>query len=117
MEQVQNQGDLDNSAQWGKDEEAPTPALHPMTAIGRIVQFTFGSHFNEGRGWSGINGQSRVVPAMIVQVWSDTCVNLVVFVDGVVCVAPKTSVVRLDMQPVTIEGSPVADSWQWPERS
>lgn len=102
------------------DEAGQTPAegtqKFPKATIGRIVEFTFGSHFDTEMRWSGPNGQSQVVPAMIVQVWSDTCVNLCVFIDGSERTVAKTSICRhsgVDPE----EGQIVADSWQWPERS
>jgi hypothetical protein len=82
-------------------------------SIGRIVEFTFGSALDQWRSWKSDVGQSEVVPAIITQVWSDTCVNLTVFIDGEKCTLSRLSVVRVDR---LASNQTDHDSWRWPDR-
>ena len=75
--------------------------------IGRIVHYTFPNTF-AGTGQSR-EGQSRTVPAIIVAVWSDTCVNLRVFQDGEHPPLWKTSVVLKQS-----EDDLTCEYWEWP---
>jgi len=67
--------------------------------IGRIVIYE--STPNE---FSGGNDMGGPVPAMIVRVWSDDCVNLKVFTDGPTC-EWRTSILR----------GALIGQWRWPE--
>lgn len=78
--------------------------------IGRIVWF------NTPHGYDR--------PAMITQVWSDTCVSMVVFLDGpndVGWVRPETA--NSTNMATEWEGSvyyseqPTPRTWRWPERT
>lgn len=71
--------------------------------IGRIVYYTFVNH-----GDGPDQGQSQTVPAIIVAVWSDTCVNLRVFQDGAAAPLWRTSVVGRSV-------SSGGDYWDWPQ--
>ena len=72
---------------------------------GDIVLFTFSS--NEG---TSDDGQSKTVPAIVVNVFSDELVNLRVFQDGPAAPLWKTSVQHKD-------AGPGGDSsyWEWSE--
>lgn len=78
--------------------------------IGRIV------HFVQKRP-EGCGDRLVHLPAIIVAVWGDTCVNLQVFTDGQnsdsegVVSAKWITSVTLDETP-----SPQARTWHWPER-
>ena len=83
--------------------------LAPTPSIGRIVTF----HFAERSDQSDA-GQSKTVPAIIVNVWSDTCVNLRVFQDGSANPLWETSVMRRDcVAPEFLDG---CNTWEWPDR-
>jgi hypothetical protein len=77
--------------------------------IGRIV------HFVQKRSY----GQEPLVhlPAIIVAVWSDTCVNLQVFTDGQNSDPENTLPVKW-MTSVNLDEdeNPQPRSWHWPER-
>lgn len=51
---------------------APSPAPAPAPTVGRIVHYRVG----------GTDETPDVRPAMVVRVWSATCVQLQVFLDG-----------------------------------
>ena len=70
--------------------------------IGRIVHYTFLNDMALPE-----EGQSRTVPAIIVAVWSDDCVNLRVFQDGPGVPLWKTSIVEKS-------ASHGGDYWEWP---
>jgi hypothetical protein len=92
-------------------------------SIGRIVHYYQGDIeapdiFQKGEGhgheWRGTNG-TRTHPAMITRVWTDDCVNLLVFFDAS---APMvmTSMTLLPNE-VFAEGMHCTNSgWRWPER-
>lgn len=83
--------------------------LVPKATIGRIVLFTFPLPHN--RSWYDDEGQSAQVPAIITRVWSDTMVNLTIFVDGKKGVKVRTS--------VPLKNPRIAESgffFEWPER-
>lgn len=77
--------------------------------IGRIVHYTFPA--SEPLGYSLRAGQTRTVPAMIVAVWTDECVNLRVFQDGLEAPISATSVTLKNAD--TPEES---EYWEWPPR-
>ena len=87
--------------------------------ICRIVHYYQGDHeaptgYSDNASWSGTNG-TRFHPAMITRVWTDDCVNLIVFFDAT---APKVmcSMTRLPDE-VFAEGMHCTNSgWRWPER-
>ncbi len=73
-----------------------------IPTIGRIVHFV----------QNGI-----VYPAMVVKVWSDTCVNLLVFPNGSDPICPGA----LDSQGIAhsvklFQPSSPEWTWQWPEK-
>ena len=70
--------------------------------IGRIVLYRVG----QGDDHELKNNDAKVLPAMIVRVWGDTCVNLKVFADGYRDIW-KTSVTQGDGE----------YQWSWPERT
>lgn len=70
--------------------------------VGRIVHFYPASE----DCITGYNG-AEVLPAIIVRVWSDSCVNLKVLTDGPYDVW-KTSVIK------RAEGSDMKYTWDWP---
>lgn len=78
--------------------------------IGRIVHFTF--PHDEIKDFSSEAGQTQTVPAIIVAVWSDDCVNLRVFPDSSGPSIVKTSV------PLKNEHSDPNSGfyWEWPAR-
>lgn len=77
--------------------------------VGRIVYFTFTPDTELSGACEA--GQSRTVPAIIVAVWSDTCVNLRVFQDGTENPLWITSVSERD------EGNEQSGNfWEWPKR-
>lgn len=72
--------------------------------IGRIVNYKTTEQEREWMRNSGNSNVSEVLPAMVVAVWSDTCVNLKVFCDGNVPDMWKTS-------------APLGENeacWSWP---
>ena len=82
--------------------------------IGRIVHFVQKTH---------VYGQDKIVhlPAIIVAVWSDTCVNLQVFTDG----SSSESDTAPNGNPQSIkwitsasysEAEDANYTWHWPER-
>jgi hypothetical protein len=75
-----------------------TPAAAQRPSIGRIVTYRPAA---EG---------DQPVPAMIVRVWSDTCVNLRVFSDS----APGPDDHRRSV--VLAENPDQRDRWSWPAR-
>jgi hypothetical protein len=79
----------------------------PKPTIGRIVHYTFQKNADESD-----RGQSDTVPAIIVQVWSDVCVNLRVFQDGDANPRWQTSVVKRDES-----NEANGDYWEWPTRA
>jgi hypothetical protein len=77
--------------------------------IGRIVHYTFPR--NSPRADQGNSVPGDVVPAIIVKVWSDTCVNLRIFQDGQHAPIHETSVCLKD------EGNiEYGNHWDWPQR-
>ncbi len=77
--------------------------------IGRIVHVTFSDERLDKRSHQGAEGQSRTVPAIIVGVHSDECVNLQVFVDGRAGTLWLTSLTHKTVAP---NG---ATFWEWPK--
>ena len=82
--------------------------------IGRIVHFVQKTH---------VYGADRLVtlPAIIVAVWGDTCVNLQVFTDGSNSepdIAPNANQPSVKwVTSVTYDESGAAPyTWHWPER-
>lgn len=61
--------------------------------IGDIVNYNTSESFQNAMPEMSCNKQT-VLPATIVAVWSDTCVNLKVHLDGIAGDAWKTSVTR-----------------------
>lgn len=80
----------------------------PPAAIGRIVHYTFNEAEISGSPMTQA-GQSRTVPAIIVHVFADDCVNLRVIQDGPEVPPWKTSVSRADKPGVE-------NTWAWPPR-
>ena len=84
-------------------------------SIGRIVHFTFGKADIdaitncEGDARQRL-GQSPTVPATIVNVWGDDCVNLRVHPDGPGPDLWETSVVRKQGD------DDIGPYWDWPTR-
>lgn len=57
------------------------------------------------------------LPAIIVAVWGDTCVNLKVFTDGTNSDAEGTSPVKwVTSASLDETETPQARTWHWPER-
>jgi hypothetical protein len=92
--------------------------------VGRIVHY-YPSKRDEGTilnniSMEGVAGpiikDGTVLPAIIVQVWSDTCVNLRVICDGPKD-AWKTSVTLFGSAGVAVDEYEKAGSWEWPPRS
>lgn len=83
------------------EEEAPPVAIVPKPSIGRIVIYKVSSEDKTGVG----HNNAEAVPAVIVRVWSDTCVNLHVLTDG-----PNT----LWKTSVSLGDGP--SQWSWPPR-
>lgn len=81
-------------------------------SIGRIViyRLTEGDKTTlEVRGASNPNNGADEAPAMVVRVWSDTCVNLKVLVDG-----EDT----LWVTSATLADAPEQERrWRWPDRT
>ena len=80
-------------------------------SIGRIV------HFVQAKpAWAGQYAGEVHLPAIIVAVWSDTCVNLQVFTDGTNSDEQNMSPVKW-LTSVNFDGSdtPQPRSWHWPE--
>ena len=77
--------------------------------IGRIVHYTFPT--DAALGINEPAGQSRTVPAIIVQVFSDTCVNLQVFPDG------DRELLWLTSRCYREGAQPEGDYWEWPTKS
>jgi hypothetical protein len=86
-------------------------------SVGRVVHYYEGDFepvnrdSPHGRGTNG----TRIHPAIITQVYTDDCVNLIVFLDGT---GPhvRTSMTRLPDE-VFVEGMHCTNSgWRWPER-
>ncbi len=69
--------------------EKKKPVHAPKPSIGRIVLY--------------LNSDNKLYPAIITEVWSDTCVNLNVFLDTVGLVSVTSSV----------QGSGLRN-WNWP---
>ena len=88
-------------------------------SIGRIVHYYQGDYECPGGGgssehWAGTNG-TRSHPAIITRVWTDDCVNLIVFFDASGPVV-KTSMTQLP-DVVFADGMHCTNSgWRWPER-
>jgi len=55
-------------------------------------------------------GEGQVCPAIIVAVWSDTCVNLRVMLDG------TDEFWALSRNPVSMDDSDIPGRWFWPVR-
>jgi hypothetical protein len=89
--------------------------------IGRIVHYYQGdfeapSNYSDAQrhAWTGTNG-TRVHPAMITHVHTDSCVNLMVFWDAGTPAA-RTSMTVLPDE-VFAEGMHCTNSgWRWPPR-
>jgi hypothetical protein len=81
--------------------------------VGRIVNYFVSENDTDAIKYNfsaqDIQEGKAVLPAIIVRVWSDTCVNLKVLTDGPVD-AWKTSVSKN-------EKVNYAGSWNWPARS
>ncbi len=67
-------------------------------SVGRIVHFNFPQHEA-----IVLNNNLKVAPAIIVRVWSDTCVNLKVLTDGV-----------HDIWKTSIDQGDQPNQWNWP---
>lgn len=89
---------------------------HRKPSLGRIVLFTFPTPFNSN--WTQPDGQGEQVPAIITAVWSDTMVNLTVFVDGEAAAVAHTSIgLKTEQNQKNInDGEPNASFWEWPPR-
>lgn len=83
--------------------------------IGRIVHFVQ----EKPAAYQGAGGPKTMVhlPAIIVAVWGDTCVNLQVFTDGTNSDEQNMAAVKW-VTSSTFDGSetPQARTWHWPER-
>jgi hypothetical protein len=88
-------------------------------SVGRIVHYYEGDFedpkgYSDNAHWQGTNG-TRVHPAMITHVHTDTCVNLIVFLDGT-GQSVRTSMTHLPDE-VFVDGMHCTNSgWRWPER-
>ena len=86
-------------------------------SIGRIVHYYQGDYeadHGDPKSWSGTNG-TRFHPAIITRVFTDECVNLIVFFDAK-GQEVKTSMCLLPDE-VFAEGMHCTNSgWRWPER-
>lgn len=90
-------------------------------SVGRIVHYIEGDHEGHthhglpesavGPHYAGVNG-TRMHPAIITRVWSDSCVNLIVFFDAR-GQAVRTSETRIDTPADTHNPN---SGWRWPER-
>ena len=79
-------------------------------SIGRIVHFVQAVTERD---------HQRIVhlPAIVVSVWSDTCVNLQVFTDGTNSeVYNQESVKWVTSVPLDESESPQPRTWHWPEK-
>lgn len=63
----------------------------------------------------GTNG-TRDHPAIVTRVWTDTCVNLHVFLDAHSS-APKSSVIQMPELPEAVAYTSSAGGWRWPDRT
>ena len=78
--------------------------------IGRIVHFV-------QKQPAGYGDALVHLPAIIVAVWSDTCVNLQVFTDGTNSDADETNRVKWVTSANLDEAeTPQPRTWHWPER-
>ena len=78
--------------------------------IGRIV------HFVQKKP-AGYGDALVHLPAIIVAVWGDTCVNLQVFTDGTNSDADETNRVKwVTSATLDEEVAPQPRTWHWPER-
>ena len=78
--------------------------------IGRIV------HFVQKKP-AGYGDALVHLPAIIVAVWGDTCVNLQVFTDGTNSDADETNRVKWVTSATLDEAeTPQPRTWHWPER-
>ena len=78
--------------------------------IGRIV------HFVQKKP-AGYGDALVHLPAIIVAVWGDTCVNLQVFMDGTNSDADETNRVKWVTSATLDEAeTPQPRTWHWPER-
>jgi hypothetical protein len=78
--------------------------------IGRIV------HFVQKKP-AGYGDALVHLPAIIVAVWGDTCVNLQVFTDGTNSDADETNRVKWVTSANLDEAeTPQSRTWHWPER-
>ena len=78
--------------------------------IGRIV------HFVQKKP-AGYGDALVHLPAIIVAVWGDTCVNLQVFTDGTNSDADETNRVKWVTSATLDEAeTPHPRTWHWPER-
>lgn len=66
--------------------------------VGRIVHYMYGG---------------EMFPAMITHVWTDTCVNLVIFNNGL---TDNGLEVTFKRPSVTFAENHVNHTWHWPER-
>ena len=87
-------------------------------SVGRIVHYYQGDYEGppgqQDEHWRGSNG-TRVHPAIITHVHTDTCVNLMVMWDAGVA-SSKTSMTMLPDE-VFADGMHCTNSgWRWPER-
>lgn len=92
----------------------------PKASIGRIVHYYQGDYENpvagspKGAGWAGTNG-TRWHPAVITRVWTDDCVNLLVFLDGHGEIV-RTSMCRLPDEVFAEDVHCANSGWRWPPR-
>lgn len=77
-------------------------------SVGRIVVYACSVYDDAG------NNGAKVAPAVVTRVWSDSCVNLRVFMDGPE-VAWRTSVALFESQE-SFESAGVASGCYWPPR-
>lgn len=68
-----------------------------------------------GRHCGGTNG-TREHPAIVTRVWTESCVNLCVFFDGL-GPQPRSSVSLLAALPPGVRDESGASGWKWPERA
>lgn len=82
---------------------------NPQTpSVGRIVVF-------KSKQSAGLGLNHNTLPAIITRVWSDTCINVVVFPDGygpVQCLG-VTSVRYDEAEPGDMH---MSTAWSWPKR-
>ncbi|MBZ5578231.1 MAG: hypothetical protein LAP40_16840 [Acidobacteriia bacterium] len=77
--------------------------------IGRIVHFVQPDKYDAGK--------QKMLPAMIVAVWNDTCVNLQVFTDGTNSEPCEHDGVKwVTSSTLDASDAPQPRTWHWPPK-